>query len=211
MRHLYAEFIDQVSKPARYLGGEYLSVSKDPQDVDVHVALAFPDVYDIGMSHLGTKILYSLLNKNDRIACERVFTPWVDMEAELRARELPLVSLETGTPLCDFDVIGVSLQYELTFTNVLTMLDLGGIALRTKDRGEDDPIIIGGGPTASHPEPMADFFDGFFIGEAEDVLPAMLLELAEAKEKDFTSARDIDPAGEQIPTLRTRTLRYLCR
>ena len=183
MHHLYADFLDQVSKPARYLGGEYLSVAKKPGDVDVRVALAFPDVYDIGMSHLGTKILYSLLNKNPRIACERVFAPWTDMEKQLRARKLPLVSLETSTPLCDFDVIGVSLQYELTFTNVLTLLDLGGIPLRSRDRGEDDPIVIGGGPTASHPEPMADFFDCFFIGEAEEQLPKLLLDLAATKSK----------------------------
>src|ERR1700716_2606220 len=107
MRHLYADFIDRVAKPARYLGGEYMSVVKD--DADVRVALAFPDVYDIGMSHLGTKILYSLLNKHPRIACERAFTPWVDMERELRARDLPLVTLESARRLAEFDVVGISL------------------------------------------------------------------------------------------------------
>src|SRR5690349_2973028 len=125
MRHPYADFIHQVARPARYLGGEYLSVVKPHDSVDATIALAFPDVYDIGMSHMGTKILYSLLNKNPAIAAERAFAPWVDMEEQLRARDLPLVSLETGTPLCDFDAIGVSLQYELTYTNVLTLLDLG--------------------------------------------------------------------------------------
>ena len=185
MRHLYAEFIDQVAKPARYLGGEYLSVEKDPAAVDVHVALAFPDVYDIGMSHLGTKILYSLLNKHPHIACERAFTPWVDMEEQLRVRKLPLVSLETSTPLCDFDVIGISLQYELTFTNVLTLLDLGGIPLHARQRGEGDPIVIGGGPVATHPEPMAAFFDCFFVGEAEEQLPTLLLELSSLKAQDM--------------------------
>src|SRR6201993_566840 len=112
MRHLYADFIDRVAKPARYLGGEYLSVTKP--DAEARVCLAFPDVYDIGMSHLGTKIIYSLLNKDPRIACERAFAPWLDMEAELRARNLPLVSLETQRALHEFDVIGISLQYELT-------------------------------------------------------------------------------------------------
>src|SRR3954465_14780423 len=123
MRHLYADFIDRVAKPMRYLGGEYGAVVK--ASADARVCLAFPDVYDIGMSHLGTKIIYSLLNKNPRIACERAFTPWIDMEAELRPRHLPLVPLETQRVLSEFDVVGFSLQYELTFTNVLTMLDLG--------------------------------------------------------------------------------------
>src|SRR4051794_5838253 len=119
MQHPYADFVGSVEKPARYLGGEYQSVRKDPASVEVRVAMAFPDVYDIGMSHLGTKILYSLLNKDPQIACERAFAPWVDMEGELRARGLPLVSLETQRALREFDVIGISLQYELTFTNVL--------------------------------------------------------------------------------------------
>src|SRR5512146_339659 len=135
MRHIYADFIDRVAKPARYLGGEYQSVVKD--EVVARVCLAFPDVYDIGMSHLGTKIIYSVLNKDPRIACERAFAPWTDMEDELRARKLPLVSLESQRALHEFDVVGFSLQYELTFTNVLTILDLGGIPLRAADRAED--------------------------------------------------------------------------
>lgn len=174
MRHIYADFIDQVTKPARYLGGEYLSVVKAPEDVDVRMCLAFPDVYDIGMSHLGTKILYSLLNKQPRIQAERAFTPWVDMERELRERSLPLVSLETSTPLSAFDVVGFSLQYELTFTNVLTMLDLGGIPRRASARTDADPLILGGGPVACHPEPLAPFFDAFFIGEAEEELAPLV-------------------------------------
>src|SRR3954471_10890203 len=125
MRHIYADFVERVAKPMRYLGGEYQSVVKDDA-VAARVCLAFPDVYDIGMSHLGTKIIYSLLNRHERIACERAFAPWTDMEAELRERGLPLVSLETQRPLSEFDVLGVSLQYELTFTNMLTLLDLGG-------------------------------------------------------------------------------------
>ncbi|ACY16284.1 TIGR03960 family B12-binding radical SAM protein [Haliangium ochraceum] len=181
MRHIYADFIDRVAKPARYLGGEYLSVVKPAEEVDVRVALAFPDVYDIGMSHLGTKILYSLLNKQPRIAAERVFAPWVDMEAELRERGLPLVSLESSTPLSDFDVIGFSLQYELTFTNVLTILDLGGVPLRAAERTDDDPLVLCGGPVASHPEPVAPFFDACYIGEAEEELSGLLLEWAEMR------------------------------
>ena len=168
MRHLYADFIDKVAKPMRYLGGEYGSVIKEGPEVAARVCLAFPDVYDIGMSHLGTKIIYSLLNKDPRIACERAFAPWTDMEAELRERNLPLVSLETQRTLAEFDVIGISLQYELTYTNVLTLLDLGGIALHAKDRDERAPLVLAGGPVATHAEPMAPFFDAFFIGDADN-------------------------------------------
>ncbi|HVV81534.1 MAG TPA: TIGR03960 family B12-binding radical SAM protein, partial [Kofleriaceae bacterium] len=175
MRHVYADLIDKVNKPARYLGGEYLSVQKDPATVDARVVLAFPDVYDIGMSHLGTKILYGLLNKHPRIAAERAFAPWLDMEAQLRATGLPLVSLESQTPLAGFDVVGISLQYELTYTNVLTLLDLGGLPLRAADRPADAPLVLVGGPVASHPEPIAPFIDAAFLGEAEELLPATVL------------------------------------
>jgi len=184
MRHLYADFIDRVAKPMRYLGGEYQAVVKD--SADARVCLGFPDVYDIGMSHLGTKIIYSLLNKDPRIACERVFAPWLDMEAELRERDLPLVSLEAQRPLHEFDVLGISLQYELTFTNMLTLLDLGGIPLRACDRAEDATLVLVGGPVASHPEPIAAFIDAAFIGEAEELLPALVLAWA-ALRRDIRS------------------------
>ncbi len=179
--HPYADFVAQVEKPGRYLGGEFQSVRKPWADAQVRLALAFPDVYEIGMSHLGTKILYSLLNKHPGIVCERAFTPWVDMEGELRRRGLPLLSLESARPLADFDVVGMSLQYELTYTNCLTLLDLGGIPLRAAERGDHHPLIIGGGPTATHPEPIAPFFDCFLLGEAEEVLPELLLYYAELK------------------------------
>ncbi|MEO6953076.1 MAG: TIGR03960 family B12-binding radical SAM protein, partial [Polyangia bacterium] len=181
MLHPYASFAGKVDKPARYLGGEYQSITKPWDSVACRVALAFPDIYDIGMSHLGTKILYSLLNKHEQILCERAFTPWVDMEKELRERDLPLYTLESVRPLCDFDVVGISLQFEMTFTNVLTLLDLGRIPLRAADRGEDDPIVLAGGPTATHPEPIAPFFDALLIGEAEEALPPALLDLARWK------------------------------
>jgi radical SAM family uncharacterized protein/radical SAM-linked protein len=183
MQHPYASFVGGVDKPARYLGGEYQSSSKPWDATACRMVLAFPDIYDIGMSHLGTKILYSLLNKHEGILCERAFTPWTDMEKELRARELPLLTLESARPLCDFDVVGISLQFELTYTNVLTLLDLGRVPLRTADRGEHDPIVLGGGPTATHPEPIAPFFDAFLIGEAEEVLPPALLALAAWKKE----------------------------
>jgi radical SAM family uncharacterized protein/radical SAM-linked protein len=186
MRHLYADFIDRVAKPMRYLGGEYQAVVKDA--AEARVCLAFPDVYDIGMSHLGTKIIYSLLNRDPRIACERAFAPWLDMEAELRERSLPLVSLETQRPLCEFDVVGVSLQYELTFTNFLTLLDLGRIPLRAADRAEDATLVLVGGPTASHPEPIAPFIDAAFIGEAEELLPPLVLAWA-ALRRDIAAGR----------------------
>src|SRR3954470_21890437 len=127
MKHPYADFLNEVEKPSRYLGGEYQEARKDPAAVAARVCLAFPDVYEIGMSHLGTKILYGVLNKDPRIACERAFAPWGDCEAELRARKLPLVTLETATPLGAFDVLGLSLQYELTYSNVLNILDLAGL------------------------------------------------------------------------------------
>jgi radical SAM family uncharacterized protein/radical SAM-linked protein len=183
MRHPYADFLHAVEKPSRYIGGEYQQAIKDPASVRARVCLAFPDVYEIGMSHLGTKILYSLLNKTDGIGCERAFAPWLDCEAELRKRGLPVLTLESAAPLRDFDVIGFSLQYELTYTNVLNLLDLAGLPLRAVDRarGDDAPLVLAGGPTATHPEPLAPFIDAFFIGEAEEKLPALVLEAAELR------------------------------
>ncbi len=179
-RHPYGAFLAQVQKPSRYAGGEFGEQRRDPATAKARVCLAFPDVYEVGMSHLGTKILYSLLNKTAGIACERVFAPWPDMEAELRARALPLYTLETGSRLVDLDVVGFSLQYELNYTGVLNILDLGGIPLRSCQR-RAEPIIVAGGPVATHPEPLAPFIDAFFIGEAEELLPALCLEIAAAR------------------------------
>jgi radical SAM family uncharacterized protein/radical SAM-linked protein len=181
--HPYAPFLHRVLKPARYVGGEVHQIVKERGSVRLRMALAFPDVYDIGMSHLGTKILYSLLNKHPDLAAERVFCPWIDMERELRARGLPLLSLETASPLADFDVVGFSLQYELTFTNILTMLDLSGIPFRSQDRDASHPLIIAGGPGATQPEPMAPFIDAFLVGDAEERLPEMLLRLADLRDR----------------------------
>lgn len=173
--HPYADFVHRVEKPARYLGGEFGAVRKDWATVDARVCLAFPDVYDIGMSHLGFKILYKVLNDDPRTLAERAYVPWIDMENELRTRGVPLVSSESARPLRDFDVVGFSLQFELTYTNVLTMLELGGIPLLSKDRGEDDPLVIAGGPTATHPEPLADFLDAIVIGDGEERAPEVAL------------------------------------
>ncbi|MDI1480026.1 TIGR03960 family B12-binding radical SAM protein [Polyangium sp. y55x31] len=166
--HPYADFLDRVEKPARYTGGEVGSVVKDWSSVEARVCLAFPDVYDIGMSHLGFKILYKLLNDDPRTLAERCYAPWKDVEAELRARNIPLVSLESKRKLRDFDVVGFSLQFELTYTNILLMLDLGGVPLRSADRGEDDPLVIAGGPVATHPEPVSAFIDAVVIGDGEE-------------------------------------------
>ena len=176
VEHPYASFLPKVDKPGRYAGGEVGSVRKDWSQVLARVCLAFPDVYDIGMSHLGYKILYKILNDDPRTLAERAYCPWVDMEGELRDRGLPLVSLESHKRLAEFDVVGFSLQFELTFTNILTMLELGQIPLRAKDRTEADPLVVAGGPNATHPEPVAPFFDAIVIGDGEAKLTELSLE-----------------------------------
>jgi radical SAM family uncharacterized protein/radical SAM-linked protein len=179
--HSYADFIHEVSKPARYLGGERFAVAKDWSGLRSRMVLAFPDVYDIGMSHQGTKILYSIVNKEDDLCLERAFCPWLDMEEQLRRRNLPILSLETHRPLSDFDIVGFSLQYELTFTNILTMLELGGVPLRSSERTLASPLVIAGGPVATQPEPMAPFIDLFLLGDAEERLPRLMRHYAELK------------------------------
>src|SRR5262245_3412128 len=164
----------EVEKPSRYLGGEHNSVVKDHASTRAKAVLAFPDVYEIGMSHLGLRILYSLMNMKSHMLLERCFAPWPDMEQALRSARMPLFSLESRTPLTRFDLVGFSLQYELSFTNVLMMLDLAGIPLRSSERGEGFPLIVGGGPVAFSPEPVADFFDAFLIGDGEEAFPLLL-------------------------------------
>lgn len=159
----------KVQKPGRYVGGEPGSVIKDKKEVDVRFAFCFPDTYEVGMSHLGMKILYSQFNDQPHIWCERVFAPWTDMEQLMRENSLPLYALESGDPIGEFDFIGFTLQYELSYTNVLNMLSLGGVPLRSKDREELFNIVVAGGPCACNPEPMAEFIDLFFIGEGEEV------------------------------------------
>lgn len=164
------DFLSLVSKPVRYLGQEINAIRKDPAEVRLKFCLAFPDVYEVGMSHLGIQVLYHILNGKKEIACERVFAPWVDMEKVLREKGVPLSSLESSTPLTQFDILGFSLQYELCFTNVLNMLDLGRIPFFAKDRDERFPLIIAGGPTVFNPAPIADFFDVIVIGDGEEVV-----------------------------------------
>ena len=168
------ELLFQVSKPARYTGGEWNSIIKNWETTPVHIALAFPDIYEIGMSNLAIHILYDILNKNPDVLAERVFAPWVDMEQALRSNNIPLFSLETKHPLNEFDIIGFSIDYELTYTNVLNIMDLGGIPVLRRDRNENHPLIMAGGSCALNPEPLSDFIDIFFIGEAEAFLPEFL-------------------------------------
>jgi len=173
--------LKKVSRPARYVGGELNSVVKDWDKVRVKLALAYPDVYEVGMSNLGLAILYDLVNREEDFLAERVYAPWVDMEEAMRREGLPLFSLETRHPLREFDIIGFSLQYELTYTNVLNMLDLAGIPILAFKRTDDDPLIIAGGSCTYNPEPMAPFIDIFVIGEGEEVLLELLRAYAQWK------------------------------
>ena len=165
----FEKLLLSVQKPGRYSGGELNSVIKNKDEVDVRFAFCFPDTYEIGMSHLGMKILYSQFNARDDIWCERVFNPWIDFQEVMRANNIPLFALESHDPIKDFDFIGFTLQYELSYTNVLNMLDLAGIPLRSRDRKELSPIVVAGGPCVSNAEPIADFIDLFFLGEGEEV------------------------------------------
>lgn len=168
------QILDKVQKPGRYIGCEVNSVHKEFTPSRVSVVLAYPDTYEIGMSYLGMRILYHLLNEDEDILCERVFMPWTDMKDEIIAHDKKLFSLESKTDLNKFDIVGFSLSYELTFTNVLSMLDLGGITLRAKDRAEEDPLVIAGGSCCYNPEPMSLFFDAIVIGDGEESLPGLV-------------------------------------
>jgi len=194
-----------VQKPGRYSGGEINSVIKDKEKVDVRFAFCFPDTYEIGMSHLGMKILYSLFNEREDIWCERVFTPWTDFQEVMRENNLPLFALESRDPIKDFDFIGFTLQYEMAYTNVLNMLDLAGVPLRSADRDESHPLVVAGGPCVCNPEPLADFIDIFFLGEGEEV-DLELIDLYKAhKKKGYNKAEFLIEAakieGVYVPSL----------
>ena len=175
----------QVDKSARYIGNELNSVKKDPSKVDIRFAICFPDVYEIGMSHLGIQILYEMFNKRPDVYCERVYSPWTDMDALMRQHDLPLFALESQDPIKDFDFLGITLQYEMSYTNCLQILDLAHISLLAKDRDETFPLVIGGGPCAYNPEPLADFFDLFYIGEGEVVYDKLFDLYTEHKKKGY--------------------------
>lgn len=190
------KLLSMVQKPGRYTGGELNSVIKNPEDVDIRFAFCFPDTYEIGMSHLGMKILYSLLNKREDTWCERVFAPWVDMEELMRKNNVPLFALESSDEIKDFDVIGFTLQYELCYTNVLNMLDLAGVPVRSADRKSLTPLVIGGGPCVCNAEPIADFFDLTLPGEGEEVLNELMDLFKEYKKKGASKEEFLKAAAK---------------
>jgi radical SAM-linked protein len=190
------QILSRVERPSRYIGGEVNSITKRADSSALKFALAFPDVYEVGMSHLGIQILYSILNSRRDIAAERFFAPWPDLEEKLRAENVPLCSLENMTPLDQFDIVGFSLQYELSFTNVLNMLDLGGIPLRARDRKGKLPIVIAGGPCAFNPAPMADFIDAFLIGEGEEAVTEIADAVLAAKRKKLDRKETLESLAE---------------
>ena len=167
------EILLQIDKAARYIGGEVNSVMKDKDQVDIRFCMAFPDVYEIGMSNLGMMILHDMFNKREDVWCERLFSPWTDLDKIMREQHIPLFALESQEPVKDFDFLGITMGYEMCYTNVLQLLDLSGIPLKAADRTEEDPIVIGGGACAYNPEPMAPFFDLIYIGEGETSYDAL--------------------------------------
>ena len=188
----------KVDKAARYIGGEVNSVMKDKNDVDIRFAMCFPDVYEIGMSNLGMMILYNMFNEREDVWCERVFSPWMDLDKIMREEHIPLFALESQEPVKEFDFLGITLGYEMCYTNVLQVLDLSHVSLLAKDRKEDDPIVIGGGACAYNPEPIAEFFDMFYIGEGETVYDA-LFDAYKANKAAGGSRADFLFAASQIP------------
>ena len=191
--------LKRVEKPGRYTGGEFGQIIKDKSSVKARFAFCFPDTYEIGMSNLGVRILYGSINSFDDFWCERVYAPWTDMEAEMRKYKIPLYAHESGDALSDFDFVGFTLQYELCYTNVVNMLELGGIPLLSAERGEDCPIVVGGGPCSYNAEPIADFFDVFSIGEGEEALPEMMRLYVDMKESGEYSRAEFLHRLAKIP------------
>lgn len=198
-RTIIRTVLPHVEKPAQYLGGEWNIVRKRPGELAGRFCLAFPDVYSIGMSNHGLQVLYAVVNRLPDWACERAFAPWPDFEALLRKHRLPLYSLESFTPLCQFDIVGFSLQHELSYTNVLTMLDLGGIPVRSTERHMSDPLVIAGGPCTVNPEPMADFIDVFVVGDGEEVLPQICRLWLQLRATYADRAEALWRLGQQLP------------
>lgn len=186
-----------VEKPARYIGNEVNSVVKDKDSIDIRYCMCFPDVYEIGMSHLGIQIIYDMLNRRDDIWCERVYSPWVDLDRIMREKNIPLFALESQDPIKDFDFLGITLQYEMCYTNILQVLDLSGIPLKASDRKDGDTIVMGGGPCSYNPEPIADFFDIFYIGEGETVFYE-LMDVYKDSRKKGESRRNFLKRAAQI-------------
>ena len=192
------EILMTIEKPARYIGGEVNAVMKDKEKVDIRFAMCFPDVYEIGMSHLGIQILYDMFNKREDTWCERVYSPWNDMDKVMREQKIPLFALESQDPIKDFDFLGITIQYEMCYTNILQVLDLAQIPLEASQRTKEHPFVIGGGPCTYNPEPLADFFDLFYIGEGEVQYDALLELYKEWKVSD-ASREDFLKKASQIP------------
>ena len=190
------EILLNIEKPARYIGGEVNSVMKDKNEVDIRFAMCFPDVYEIGMSHLGIHILYDMFNRREDTWCERVYSPWIDLDRIMREQHIPLFALESQDPIQDFDFLGITIQYEMCYTNILQVLDLSNIPLFASDRTDEDPVVIGGGPCAVNPEPLADFFDLFYIGEGETVYNDLLDAYKENKKNHGTRRDFLEMAAE---------------
>ena len=190
------EILLKIEKPARYIGNEVNSVMKDPAKVDIRFAMCFPDVYEIGMSHLGIQILYDMFNQWEDVWCERVYSPWIDLDQIMREEGISLFALESQDAVKDFDFLGITLQYEMCYTNVLQVLDLAGIPLSARERTREDPIVIGGGPCAYNPEPLAEFFDLFYIGEGETVYRKLLDLYKENKNNGGTRKDYLEKAAE---------------
>ena len=200
MNQQMSTILKSVTKPGRYAGGEYGQIIKDKTKVKVRFAFCFPDTYEIGMSNLGMRILYGVLNAEEDVWCERVYDPWLDMQEKMKEHDLPLCACESGDPLTAFDMVGFTLQYEMSYTNVLNMLTLAHIPLRQSERDDSFPIIIGGGPCAYNPEPVADFFDLFNIGEGEEMLPELCRLYIRMKEEGrYTKADYLHEAARTIP------------
>ncbi len=203
------EILMQVDKPARYIGNELNSVMKDTSQVDIRFAMCFPDVYEIGMSHLGIQILYDMFNRRDDVWCERVYSPWPDLHEIMKKENIPLFGLESQDAIKEFDFIGMTLQYEMCYTNILQILDLAQIPFKSADRDESDPIVIGGGPCSYNPEPIADFFDIFYIGEGEISYDALLNLYKEKKKNGYDRNEFLREAskipGIYVPSLYTVT------
>ena len=182
------ELLLKIDKPARYIGNEVNSVMKNPDSVDIRFAMCFPDVYEIGMSHLGIQILYDMFNQRDDVCCERVYSPWSDLHRIMKEQQIPLFTLENQSPVKDMDFLGITIQYEMCYTNILQILDLSQIPLMAGERTWEHPLVIGGGPCTYNPEPLAEFFDLFYIGEGETRYDELFDLYTAAREKDCSVA-----------------------
>ena len=205
MNRTLERILPKVQKPARYTGGEYNAVIKEKEHVDTRYALCFPDTYEIGMSNLGCRILYGLMNEEDGLWCERCYAPWGDMEEEMRREGILLYGLESGDPIADFDIIGFSLGYEMAYTNVLNMLDLAGIPLRSNQRTELTPLVVAGGTCCYNPEPLSAFIDFFVLGEGEEVTMEYIQLYRRAREEDWSKEEFLEEVakipGIYVPSL----------